>query len=923
MNLDSGSEITIVLSNSITGDKVVKKVKAESYASEGCSSSLNKWYYDTVMPEMTLSYTLPSGTELSSVAYAELYTGDKVVGKGKAKGTKIILNERLAVGDYQLRIVDGADVYECGIAAVVLPERKRIGNVYVVNRYSDISGDTYQIEVETKGLSSDEIKISIGNTNTEVLSCEQFSEGTYRYILKTVDDSEAALGFTGGFSPVVIPTHDIIIETDNQKIVRQSMKSITSGPFFSAYHDSVNKSIVVTTNVEDGTTVTAFQNCYYDGMGRPNVSDDTYSMTAVVKDGKAVFKYTESDKNTGLWKNDNGNFNHDIVVVVGDKSEATGLLSDTWGLSVRCARFTEITHNPFTYVYYNDGYYLPVLGVKKTDGTTMICGGVYTSFNEGDKYKLVSDDGLVESEEVVVSAEDVKNKKITFNVNFSDAESCRLYKYYAKSDNSDAGFRKKEEVTLLAPGEDICYAGFWDYLNERAAFRIDMVGLASENGIVKYNINDFSMHNEVTDIINGLKFNVTDSFGNPTDIKIACSGGTKFILYGDLKNDGTDYIIHVMNNGKEVKNFYPYELVAESSYNRDDVEISNDCTAMYTVDSATLEIREIDSTQAVKSIELKKGWNYYTKEQLEGLIFDSGEKCYDLVVVDSNGVILDEERRVFLKSSTNGYKPLTEVTVKDTEDVKEPDDEKGTDGVVLGDDGEYYYYKDGVVSDYTGLATYGELKMYFVNGVHDKKFNGFVQEGDNWLCIADGNAASTYTGLWSDETVGWWYVKDGMIDFTRNGFELFNDTWWCVAGGRVCFDYTGLWGDETVGWWYVKDGMIDFTRNGFDFFNDIWWCVAGGRVCFEYTGLWSDEQLGWWYVENGLINFAANKIVPLGDAWWCVAGGKVCFDYTGLWYDESVGWWYIENGTINFNYNGVVDYNGASYNVAGGMVIFG
>ena len=203
-------------------------------------------------------------------------------------------------------------------------------------------------------------------------------------------------------------------------------------------------------------------------------------------------------------------------------------------------------------------------------------------------------------------------------------------------------------------------------------------------------------------------------------------------------------------------------------------------------------------------------------------------------------------------------------------------------------------------------------------------FNGFYYDeaANNWYCIAGGQKAMNYTGLWYDATVGWWYVKDGVIDFTFNGFVPYADAWWCVAGGRVCFEYTGLWNDATVGWWYVENGAINFAHNGLVPYADAWWCVAGGRVCFEYTGLWSDAAVGWWYVENGAINFAYNGLVPYAGAWWCVGGGRVCFEYTGLWYDAAVGWWYVENGGINFGYTGSVLYNGTYFNVYGGQVIF-
>ena len=113
-------------------------------------------------------------------------------------------------------------------------------------------------------------------------------------------------------------------------------------------------------------------------------------------------------------------------------------------------------------------------------------------------------------------------------------------------------------------------------------------------------------------------------------------------------------------------------------------------------------------------------------------------------------------------------------------------------------------------------------------------FNGFYYDeaANNWYCIAGGQKAMNYTGLWYDATVGWWYVKDGVIDFTFNGFVPYADAWWCVAGGRVCFEYTGLWNDATVGWWYVENGAINFGYTGSVLYNGTYFNVYGGQVIF-------------------------------------------------------------------------------------------
>ena len=71
-------------------------------------------------------------------------------------------------------------------------------------------------------------------------------------------------------------------------------------------------------------------------------------------------------------------------------------------------------------------------------------------------------------------------------------------------------------------------------------------------------------------------------------------------------------------------------------------------------------------------------------------------------------------------------------------------------GVAKAADGNWYYYDDNKVTDYTGLA----------------KYNG-----------------------------AWWYFEEGKLDFGYTGLCKYNGSWWYVSGGKVNFsapDYANI-----------------------------------------------------------------------------------------------------------------------------------
>ena len=247
-------------------------------------------------------------------------------------------------------------------------------------------------------------------------------------------------------------------------------------------------------------------------------------------------------------------------------------------------------------------------------------------------------------------------------------------------------------------------------------------------------------------------------------------------------------------------------------------------------------------------------------------------------------------------------------------------------GLRQAEDGNWYYYVDGVInSSFTGLYHDIECGWWLVkNGKVAFDYTGlWYDQTYGWWLVGGGRVCFEYTGLWCDPTYGWWLIGGGTVCFDYTG--LWNDPncgWWLIGGGTVCFDYTGLWNDPNCGWWLIGGGTVCFDYTGL--WNDPncgWWLIGGGCVAFDYTGLWCDPNYGWWLIGGGCVAFDYTGLwCDPNYGWWLIGGGCVAFDYTGLWGDPNYGWWYIENGAIHFGYTGQTYYDGVPYQVVNGQL---
>ena len=126
-----------------------------------------------------------------------------------------------------------------------------------------------------------------------------------------------------------------------------------------------------------------------------------------------------------------------------------------------------------------------------------------------------------------------------------------------------------------------------------------------------------------------------------------------------------------------------------------------------------------------------------------------------------------------------------------------------------------------------GQADASGIADYF--GLHKK--NGLCTDkyGD-WHYYEDGEV-SDYTGMALNE-YGWWYILNGVLDFSYNGFGRNGDSWWYCRDGQVHFDDTDVIEgtvNGTYGWWKVVNSQVIFD-------NDVcanvygWWKITDGKV---------------------------------------------------------------------------------------------
>ena len=237
--------------------------------------------------------------------------------------------------------------------------------------------------------------------------------------------------------------------------------------------------------------------------------------------------------------------------------------------------------------------------------------------------------------------------------------------------------------------------------------------------------------------------------------------------------------------------------------------------------------------------------------------------------------------------------------------------------------GDWHYYEDGEVSDYTGMAvneygwwyvTDGEIdnsytgiaeneygRWYMQDGVVNMDYTGMLCDGAEWYYVQGGYVNDAYTGMAYNE-YGWWYFEDGKLNWDYTGMAYNEYGWWYFENGVLNWNYTGMACNE-YGWWYYQNGNLNREYTGMALNEYGWWYFENGFLNLNYTGMALNEY-GWWYFENGNLNDAYTGMALNEYGWWYFEDGQLNREYTGMALNEY-GWWYFENGLLNEEYTGI------------------
>ena len=238
-------------------------------------------------------------------------------------------------------------------------------------------------------------------------------------------------------------------------------------------------------------------------------------------------------------------------------------------------------------------------------------------------------------------------------------------------------------------------------------------------------------------------------------------------------------------------------------------------------------------------------------------------------------------------------------------------------GLNKGDDGKWYYYKDGVVdTGYTGMAKNAYGWWYVKNGKLDQTYTGMAKNAYGWWYLEKGTINFKYTGM-AKNAYGWWYIKAGKLDQTYTGMAENAYGRWYMNKGKLDNKYTGMYKDGTS-WIYVKNGKIDTTYTGMAKNAYGWWYIKNGALDRTYTGM-AKNAYGWWYMKAGALDRTYTGMAKNAYGWWYMKDGALDKTYTGI-AQNDYGWWYMKNGSLDKTYTGKVTYQGVTYDVVNGKV---
>ena len=182
-------------------------------------------------------------------------------------------------------------------------------------------------------------------------------------------------------------------------------------------------------------------------------------------------------------------------------------------------------------------------------------------------------------------------------------------------------------------------------------------------------------------------------------------------------------------------------------------------------------------------------------------------------------------------------------------------------GIKKGNDGNYYYYTNGVVDlSKSGLVLYQGKWYYLENGKWIRNKHAFVVYNKGLFLVANGVVATDKNGLMQD--------------------PVNKSDWYYCSAGQVQTDVVGLVQYDGA-WFFVVNGKLDTTFSGFVKYDGSFFYVAVGRIVTETSGLvqnpYAPEE--WVYLANGQAQTQYAGLVQYDGAWFFVISGILANKY--------------------------------------------
>lgn len=258
---------------------------------------------------------------------------------------------------------------------------------------------------------------------------------------------------------------------------------------------------------------------------------------------------------------------------------------------------------------------------------------------------------------------------------------------------------------------------------------------------------------------------------------------------------------------------------------------------------------------------------------------------------------------ISMKNNQNLWKAYDEMAkaidggdYKITEPVETPLVPAGSNGIVKGADGVYYYVEDGVIqTGKTAMIPSGSKTYYVKKGVWQSGASGLIKVGSRTYYLAGGLLQKSKTG----------FVKAGSSKiYVKNGVRSTYTGFVAVNGSK----------------YYIVSGVFQSSRTGF--------VMVSGRKYYVVKGVFQSRRTGFvtvsgrkYYVVKGVFQSTKTGFVTISGRKYYIVKGVFQSTKTGLVKPVKNGkTYYIKKGVLQSRFSGNIVYNKHTYKIVKGVM---